>query len=167
MIAEILNRDVVLSQVATLKESLSKHPSKRHKGISNKELLAAIEGAEEKEESASTGQSGFELPEGDRRGEEVRTLSDFSFFSRDPILSMLQTILELDAKRGVERKQLQLKVVPDERRGVVRGGREAMPLITDETFGYEPTRARMTDRRLFEKYSIQTLDGSNRNSLKG
>ena len=104
MIAQVLNRDFVLEQLREVQDFLSSPPAeeRRTAGEGGPELdpedaaeaRALASEALASEAVASSGQPGFEPPPAERRGEESAPIDDFSFFSRDPVISNLQSALE-------------------------------------------------------------------------
>src|SRR5258708_4726409 len=95
MIAQVLNRAVVLDNARTLQEALSRlvtdfdDPAVRSGvalGLEREDLDAALAMTDEnvkREESESSGQRSFPALDTERRGSTVAPLDDFSFFSRD------------------------------------------------------------------------------------
>jgi hypothetical protein len=86
MIADLVNRDVVLGILREVREDLED-------GV-DQETRDAVRGAEQREESQSSGQRGFDPPQTERRGQEPAPLDDFSFIGRDPVVSLLQSAIE-------------------------------------------------------------------------
>src|SRR5258708_3529895 len=86
MIADLMNRDVILGMLREVREDLEDG--------SDQETLQAVRAAETREESKSSGQVGFDPPEAERRGQEPAPLDDFSFISHDPVVSLLQSAME-------------------------------------------------------------------------
>src|SRR5215831_5618208 len=92
MIAELLNRDIMLQQLADIREDLEFDIARRRQagdevpsddGI----LLEELKRAEASERRVSSGQPGFDPPTAERRGVEPAPLDDFAFFSREPVVS--------------------------------------------------------------------------------
>ena len=105
MIAQLLNRDFVLEQLQDIRLQLAADvQANRNGGVAGtdhlvtddyQEALAAIQQTERRETLASSGQPSFAPDAGERRaGEEPAPLDDFSFFSRDPTVSLLQSALD-------------------------------------------------------------------------
>src|SRR4030042_1529217 len=112
MITQVLNRQFVLEQLEQVKAHLQKLA--KAKGETGRRRAEALpEGAEDltsgdyqnalefvnkslkQEGRQSSGQVGFEQPEDERRrGKGSALMDDLSFFSRDPVISNLQSALE-------------------------------------------------------------------------
>lgn len=119
MIAEVLNREFVLSQLSAVRQDLEAAvcgagASGRRRGpggitsggagddsgdqIDGQDVadaLAAVTAAADKEGRKSSGQEGFDTPPGDgRRGDGPVPIDNVSFFSRDPVINLLQSALD-------------------------------------------------------------------------
>ena len=155
MIAEILNRDFVLQQMADVRERLSSHAG----SAEDREVVAELTAAEERERKQSSGQV-FPLPAGRRRGTPPVPLDDFSFLSRDPIVSIFQSAL--DAYFDVHSDRvIQAPPADDHRRGP---GDEIM--VTDRTLGLPPPQRIPTGRRSSTDSRSRTSNGSDRRLLR-
>jgi hypothetical protein len=168
MIAQVLNRDFVLQQLAAVRSALAAAAGEegRRAAVPAGELgplaagagelergdweeaLAAVDGASLQEAAATSGQSAFEMPPADRRGEEAAPIDDFSFFSRDPVISNLQAALEQYFERQGE-DAIAGTGPADDRRGPA----EEVATTDRALAGVEPTRD-LDGRRLFDQFSI-------------
>jgi len=89
LIAQLLNRDFVLGQLAVVRAHLELDPG------AFPELLAEIVRTERSETECSSGQrGGVEPPPAERRGGGSPELDDIAFFSRSPLVSLVQSALE-------------------------------------------------------------------------
>lgn len=155
MIAQILNREFVLQQLDDVVKELgtlkTKHGVPLRKDfpeVDDQSITALHEAAAatiEREKKESSGQPGdaSELRSG------AAPIDDFSFVSRDPLVSNLQSALET---YFVEKEPHRLAAtgVQDDR----RGGRA--PVVTDQTIVRWQPRRTSDGRRLFNRFS--TLD---------
>jgi hypothetical protein len=147
MIAELLNRDFVLQQLDDLNQMLTAAPA-TDENVAIARLAREIRDGEEREPS---GQEGFTPPESGRRGirADWLPLDDVSFFSRAPLVSLFQSVLD-------EYFETQTGLVQEVRStggGVGRRGPEDDP-VTDRTLNAAPRRTPPPGRRLFERFSI-------------
>lgn len=108
MIAELLNRQFILDAVEDVKRDLEKSATGEGRRLHGelppeaaeletddyRKALELVRRAENQERAVSSGQPGFEPPPAGRRGGEAADLDEVSFFSRDPILSNVQSALE-------------------------------------------------------------------------
>jgi hypothetical protein len=147
MIAQILNRDTVLEKMREVRDDMA-DPDRRRSAAplpaeaedltedEIREALQELDAALSREDQASSGQP---MPTADpgRRGEGERTLDALVFISRDPIVSLFQTALEMYV-RDPETEQ-SATIADDGRRS------EGIPLVTEET---------VDDRRIGESFSI-------------
>ncbi len=170
MIAQVLNRDFVLQQLAAVRDELAAGAGEEGRreaapplagelgplagGAAEleaddwEEALAAVAAAGRREEVATSGQTAFELPPAERRGEEAAPIDDFSFFSRDPVISNLQAALEQYFDRQ-EADALADSGAADDRRGPA----EEVATTERALAGVEPSRD-LDGRRLFDQFSI-------------
>jgi hypothetical protein len=158
LIAQVLNREFVLDRLREVRDHLEDTADDRRRAGGEgpeidpgeaAEALAAADRALEEEARASSGQPGFEPEEDDRRGEEPAPIDDFSFFSRDPAISNLQSALE----QYYREKQLVDEAEPD----TGRRSYEDDPAVTDLSLpGVEPPRD-PDGRRVFDKFSITDI----------
>lgn len=155
MIAEFLNRAVVLQQIDDLVSEMPRQiTDERGQGRAADDLehaRAALAAAADVERRGSSGQLGFEPPDV-RRGQEAPPLDDFSFISHQPIISIVQSALEANYRRS-ELAGLVIDRPPaDDRRG------DGLPLVAEQSMASAP-RVRRTDngRRLFDQFSITDI----------
>lgn len=168
MITQVLNRQFVLDQLEQVKTHLqelakaggemerrgaAELPEGAEVLTSNdhEQALAELNKSIQGEESKSSGQIGFEQPEDQRRrGEGPAHIDDFSFFSRDPVISNLQSALEEYFE--TQQPDMLEEVIPEteERR---RDGDSLPPAAQKSIKDFTPSRDE-EGRRLFEKYSI-------------
>jgi len=159
LIAQVLNRQFVLDQLEEVRRELQEAatPERRTMATATEGpeiepqdaalALAAIDEALQQETLASSGQKGFEPPPPERRGEEPAPIDDFSFFSRDAVLSNLQSALEHVL---TEKEKLAQSDLPDDRRSF-----QDDVAVTDVSLADAPPPSRDLDgRRIFDKFSI-------------
>jgi hypothetical protein len=168
MITQVLNRQFVLDQLEQVKTHLQKLA--KAEGETGRRRAAELpEGAEDltsddyenalefvnksiqQETRQSSGQLGFEQPEDERRrGKGSALMDDFSFFSRDPVISNLQSALEEYFE--TQQPDMLEKVFPktQQRR---RDGSSLPPAAQSSIKGCEPRRGDQ-GRRLFNQFSI-------------
>jgi hypothetical protein len=108
--------------------------------------LEEVAAAEAREEESSSGQEGYDPPAGDRRDGAPVPLDDVSFFSRDPIVSLLQSALDeyLELSYG---DQLEPDTPVDDR----RGGAADVAVTARSLPGWQPA-PEVDDRRLFGRF---------------
>src|SRR4051812_43525999 len=97
MIADFLKRDVVLAHLEMLRGELQKELADTSTGKppdpTTAALLSDLDGAQAREEEASSGQKGFDLD--DRRtGAAAPSMDEQVFLSRDPVVSLVQSALD-------------------------------------------------------------------------
>jgi hypothetical protein len=169
MIAQVLNREFVRQALEQVEAYLSEAPAaERREALPGpaeaaelspddyQEALAHVRQSLGREIVESSGQPGFVPPPAERRGEETPPLDDFSFFSRDPVISNLQTSLEYYFTSGPEGRTSSERMTEsppeDERRGP-----GADVAVTARTLpGWQPRRT-AEGRRLFEQFSITDI----------
>ncbi|HEX4961109.1 MAG TPA: metallophosphoesterase [Thermoanaerobaculia bacterium] len=156
MIAQVLNRQFVLDQLEEVRQILQDAAAPERRGATGIEpaaaaaALAELDAVRVKEAAASSGQPGFEPPPPERRGEEAAPLDDFSFFSRDAVLSNLQSALEQVMR---EKEELVSAELPDDRRSF-----DADVAVTDVSLKDVPAPTRDLDgRRIFDKFSVTDI----------
>jgi hypothetical protein len=164
MIDQVLNRRFVLEQVEDVRahfEQVAKGDVRRSGGrapegaeeLAPEDYNAALlelRAAAEREESASSGQPGFEIPPAERRGGETAAdIDDTSFFSRDPVISNLQSALE-EYFETQESDKIEDAAPATGRRGDTA---ELPPAADLRLSGYQERRS-PEGRRLFERFSV-------------
>jgi len=174
MLSQLLNREFVLGQVEEIRRALTdgaagglEVPRVERRGMAPEvaeavaaelageappseaevgEALAMLDEAVRFERLQPSGQSGFELPPPERRGDEPADIDDVSFLSRDPVLSNLQSALELYYEQEPEAEV--------EEEGDGRRGWEDDVAVSDRGLaGVSPVR-HDDGRRLFDRFSI-------------
>lgn len=156
MINQLLNRDFVLDQLRQVHKYLSLPADERRRGGAippeakhveeddRRAALADIQESLTKEKIESSGQSArFE-----RRGSEP-PLDDWSFFSRDEVVSNLQTVLDYYFTDGPGKNKVTVKPAPDKD----RRGPGQMSLVGDASLsGFDSRQGE--GRRVFDKFSV-------------
>jgi len=158
MIAQVLNRGFVLDQMDLVCAELDSGPPEDRRSASlpfvNSEaayLAAAtlLREAQDRENSQSSGQLGFDGTQDERRGTSTPPLDDLVFISRDPLVSLLQTALELFFE--ARRPELITKSAPadDDRRNLNDDF-----MVTDVALAnWPPTGSPEGDRRVLGAFS--------------
>ena len=161
MIAEFLNRDIVLKVIEDLKKLPADGGGRRSHGTASPEdaklVRDELTAAEARERKSSTGPRSYPTPPAGRRGGAPADaapppIDDRAFISSDPIISLLQSALDALYQQP-EHQNLVKKAAPPGNR---RGGKTADP-VTDLSLGLKPPPAAPADRRIFEKFSITDL----------
>jgi hypothetical protein len=167
MIDQVLNRRFVVEQLEDVRahlENVVKGEVRRSAGSTPEgaedlamadyeAVLSELRAAAEREESASSGQTGFDVPPADRRGaESAADIDDTSFFSRDPVISNLQSALE-EYFETQEADQLEGAAPPTGRR---QDALEIPPAADLRLRGYQEKRS-PEGRRLFERFSVTDI----------
>jgi hypothetical protein len=107
MIAQLLNRQFLLEQMESLTQQLSKDVRQERRGgreteelepADYREALDHLTKALEKERALSSGQPGYDVAADRRDGDRSAVLDDFSFFSRDPIVSIVQSAADVEVR---------------------------------------------------------------------
>lgn len=158
MIAQVLNRDFVLERLKEVQDFLSSPQTDERRTAPGggpdvdlsdaSDVLALTEIALASETAQSSGQPGFEPPPAERRGEESAPIDDFSFFSRDPAISNLQSALEEYFQKN-DREPLEAAEPPDDRRSAWED-----VAVTDVSLTGVPPSRDLEGRRIFDKFSI-------------
>lgn len=164
MIAQVLNRKFVLEQLERVKSQLLEDsaPGQRRGGqgefgdLSQTDREYALTSVNEtlaKEAANSSGQSSYQAPPPERRGEpEPAPIDDFSFFSRDPVVSNLQSALDqyFEERAASDLERVVVKdFEDDQRRG--EGGDIA---VTDRSLPESEPQRDSDGRRLFGKFEV-------------
>ena len=162
MIAQVLNREFVLEQLRAVREHLQDEVagSERRGGgtetrpgepdVSPDDLaqaLDAVSAAADREETSSSGQEGFDPPASERRGPASPPLDDASFFSRDPVVSLLQSALDEHLENQFAEELVTSE--PSERRG---GGDPRDIPVTDRSLAGWESRRDGDGRRLLGRF---------------
>ena len=150
MIAEFLNRGVVLDQLAQIIESIEFDVQRDGTAApaGETDLLRELRAAAARESAASSGPQGFE-PQDTRRSDDVPPLDDYAFISHDQVISLVQSALD----EVHDRPEHADKVV-DEPPGDDRRGDSGEPVVTDRTLVDAPEPVQVGDRRLFDRFSV-------------
>jgi Calcineurin-like phosphoesterase len=162
MIAQVLNRDFMLQQLGDIQAQLRADVSDNRVGgpvdpalaaDDYGEALAHVEQALASERDKSSGQPGFVPPPPERRSDWPADLDDYSFLSRDPIISIVQSAIE----HYFDQPQNAGAVVAEEPVDDQRRGADDEPIVTNRTLrDYQPVRD-PDGRRLFDKFSITDI----------
>lgn len=167
MVKQVMNRRFVMQQLDDMKDFLEnpqKYDSTRRDGVKipedaenleKEDFDNALESVNESianEEKISSGQEGFDdySPEARRRGEEPPSIDDYAFFSRDPVISNLQSALEDYFENNKPEDVEDVKTGHGGRRS---GGDEILP-AADKSIKNINLEVTDDGRRLFNKYSI-------------
>ncbi|MEM7355256.1 MAG: metallophosphoesterase [Acidobacteriota bacterium] len=167
MIAEILNRDFVLGQLADIRRVMESQATSTRRS-----LTAGPEGAEAltpddyaaaadmaaealaNETQATSGQAGFAAPESTRRGmpaeEPAPSIDERSFFSRDPVISLFQSVLE-EYLETREPEVIAEAEPASASRGASLTATPHVPLVTERRLVQPEQEGR---DRLFEQFSV-------------
>jgi hypothetical protein len=166
MISQILNRQFILEQLEDVKAELEQQAKGEEarrgadavpagaEDLATDDYQVAFEAVSEsieKESKQPSGQLEFDQPDEERRsGEESALIEDLSFFSRDPVVSNLQSALE-EYFETINPGALAKTTTEFDGR---RGGDDGWPSAADYTIkGYEPRRDN-DGRRVFNKFSV-------------
>jgi hypothetical protein len=165
MIAQVLNRKFVLEQLERVKSQLLEGAEADRRGsevqaefevLTQTDREYTLEKVDEtltKERANSSGQPSYKAPPSERRGEpEPAPIDDFSFFSRDPVVSNLQSALDqyFEEKAPSEVERIVVKELADDG----RRGESGDIAVTDRSLlDSEPQRA-SDGRRLFGRFEV-------------
>ena len=162
MIAQILNRKFMLDQLDDIRTKLREDVAGGREGgpldpalqpSDYAEALAHVEQALVKEQAQSSGQPGFVPPPPDRRSDWPAELDDYSFLSRDPVVSIVQSAIELYFEQPENAHEVVTREPADDQ----RRGPDDEPIVTNRTIrDYRPTRD-PDGRRLFDKFSVTDI----------
>lgn len=155
MIADFLNRDVVLGQLSDVRDAVVSDIARGQSDdltlAEQQALLADLDAAERRERASSSGQAGYD-PADDRRGAVPMPLDNVSYFSRDPVINLLQSALDELYSRPDRQDQVIVTPPSDDRRDV-----SAAALVADRRLATPLRRPAGDDRRLFEQFSITDI----------
>jgi hypothetical protein len=162
MIAQVLNRDFMLAQLNDIQTQLRADVADKRAGgpIESTlqtddygEALAQVEQALRGEQEKSSGQPGFVPPPPERRSDWPADLDDYSFLSRDPIVSIVQSAIELYFDQPEHADEVVTAELADD----ARRGSDDEPMVTNRTLrNYAPSRD-PDGRRVFDKFSITDI----------
>ena len=161
MIADILNRNFVLEQLAVVQEHLEAQASP-----TNRSLIAGPEGTEEltatdfataasmvsdamaSEAEETSGQPGLAAPVTSRSALAEPSIDDRSYFSRDPVISVFQSVLEEYFE--TREPEAIAQPAPATRRDL--GAEEvATSLVTDRSLARPESAGQ---QRIFQQFSV-------------
>lgn len=158
MIAQLLNREFVLDQMNSLVLQLQEDVRQERRGgrdaaelepTDYKRALEQVTEALAKEAAQSSGQPGYKARSDRRDGDVPTSLDDFSFLSRDAIVSIVQSALEYSYTHAGDKIQIVQQDVDDDR----RRGESEYPAVTDRSLkGFQPRRGD-NNRRVFNRFS--------------
>ena len=157
MIEQLLNRGFVLEQLDALRSHLEE-PALAVAGADDlpselgADLRRELDAATSREQRRSSGQrGGLERPAG-RRGGVVPPIDDVAFFSHDPLVSLLQSVLEeyIETSRP-ELIEVHEPPPPARRRGHDEAG-GAWGVVTDRSLRGVSMEPRPDGRRLFRGF---------------
>jgi len=156
VINQVLNQEFVLDQLQQVQRYLSLPADERRRGTSIPPEAKHI-GEEDRQAALADVSKSLALdianPSGQsatfgRRGSEP-PLDDWSFFSRDPVISNLQTVLDYYFTDGPGKKKLKVEPVPDTDR---RGPGQVSLVASTSLRGFAPEQK--DGRRVFNKFSV-------------
>ena len=160
MITELLNRNFVLEQLGEVRRYLETQATSTSRSLSvgppGSETLTSDDFANaadvardalESEVRATSGQPSFDPPPSTRRGVPEPTIDDRSFISRDPVISVFQSVLE----EYLETKEPDLIVEASAPRDVSPDAGSDAPMVSGRSLAQ---RQSDDGRRLFEKFSV-------------
>lgn len=161
MIADILNRDFVLEQLVEIQKHLESPPSPTQRSLAEvpegcEDLTAddfecaadEVRQALESEARATSGQPGLEAPAATQRGLAAPSIDDRSYFSRDPVVSVFQSVLE-EYFETREKDAISQPAAAQSRS--LAGDEPSAPLVTDRSLARPSTDGR---QRIFEQFSV-------------
>jgi Calcineurin-like phosphoesterase len=144
MIADFLNREVVLAHLDMIRDDLKKTPD-----ANSGALLAELDAAQSREEETSSGQIGFDLD--DRRSAGAApSMDEQVFLSRDPMVSLLQSALD---EWAVENADVITEKAPEAAHGDRRSVESGGIMITNQRLAKPPAIRKVDDRRLLDQFS--------------
>jgi Calcineurin-like phosphoesterase len=154
----LLNRQFVLEQMESLTLQLREDVRQERRGgrdteelepADYRQALTHLTEALTKEQALSSGQPGYDIASDRRDGEGEAMLDDFSFFSRDPTVSIVQSALEYSYTHTDSRVQVVRQELSDDR----RGGADDYPVISDLGLKDFLPRRGADNRRVFDRFS--------------
>jgi calcineurin-like phosphoesterase family protein len=153
MIAQFLNRSVVLQQLSELRESLEldrKERSHTSPPTEEEALLAELIAAEARERDLAADPPAEDpIEEDDRRGDRLPApIQDFAYVSREPIIGLLQSALDEQFEQPEHRDDVVTDGGTDDRRD------DDLPIVTDERLANLAPSRHEDGRRAFEKFSL-------------
>jgi hypothetical protein len=155
VIAQFLNRDVVLNQLRQIEDVTRFDRDKAAAAgepVDDHDLVLHELDAAAQRETTSSGQSSFNPPADDRRGSGSSVappMDDYVFISRDPIVSLLQSALDELYDNPEHAMQVQVDRPASDRRGA-----EPDSMVTDRSLTHVPVVRAGDDRRYFEQFSV-------------
>lgn len=153
MIADLLNRDVVLGHLADVRTFVASEIARGREddlGLAEKQrLIDELEAAERRERTQSSGQHGHDAPPA-ARARAGRSLDEASYFSRDPIVSLLQSVLD---EYYAQPEHAHLVVTTP----AARAGEPLDVAVTDRALAPLPPPDGGAQARVFEKFSITDI----------
>lgn len=157
MIAQLLNRQFVVEQMEAIEEEMRRRarsapaPSESEPADAGDyaAALGHLEVSLAKEKQQSSAQPGFEPPPPERRNEQPAELDDFAFFSRDPVVSIVQSALEYHFNAPENASQVIEEEPEDDR----RRGPEDDPIVTGRRLIDSEPRRDAGNRRIFDAFS--------------
>jgi hypothetical protein len=157
MLAQVLNRAFVLDQLTTLRAELERgevlesgdaYGAGSLEPAPPDETLNELRAAEEREAAQSSGQPAFVPTSAERRRKPIAPIDDFSFISRDPLVSLVQSALEeYIAQR--EPGLVETEGPSDDRR---RAAGEEIAVTDQAISGVDLASAPPAGRRLFGRF---------------
>ena len=162
MIAQVLNRDFMLAQLNDIQTQLRADVADKRAGGPTEstlqiddygEALAQVEQALKSEREKSSGQPGFAPPPPERRSDWPADLDDYSFLSRDPIVSIVQSAIEHYFDQPNHADEIVTAEVGDDE----RCGSDDEPMVTNRTLRNRDPARDPDGRRVFEKFSITDI----------
>jgi len=153
VIAQFLNRDVVVNQLQQIEEvtrfDRDKAMAAGEPADDHELVLQELQAVREREKTSS-GQPSFDPPQDDRRGTSlVPPIDDYVFISRDPIISLLQSALDEVYDQPEHAVEVRVDVPASDRRSA-----EPTSMVTDQALAHVPQSRSSGDRRYFEKFSV-------------
>ena len=131
MIEQLLNRRFVLEQLDAVRAHLDE-PATGLAEADAGDLRRELDAASERERRASSGQrGGLERPAAQRRRGKVPPIDDVAFFSHDPLVSLMQSVLE-EYLETVRPDLIEVHDPPPSVRGR-RGRRGSRVAVTDRS----------------------------------